>query len=84
MYLKISQYSQENTCVGVTVLQSPGHQLYQKETPIQMFSRGYCEVLKNNSFHRTSLVAVSETNRKSPAADDDKLITNNNLRCQAL
>ena len=42
---------------------------------IAKFSSEYYE---EQLSYRTSLVAVSETNRKSP--NDDKLITNSNLR----
>ena len=42
--LKISQISQENTCAGVSF------QLYQKETPAQVFSREICEIFKNTYF----------------------------------
>ena len=43
-----------------------------------MFSGEYCEILRNSFFYKTSLVAVSETGRKSP--DDNKLMANSNLR----
>ena len=59
-------------------LQSSGLQLYCKETRIQVFSIEYSRILKNSFFNKTSLVAVSETGRKS--LDDNKLIMNNYLR----
>ena len=39
-FLIISQYSQENTCVGGTsfLIKIKGLQLYQKEAPTQVFS----------------------------------------------
>ena len=43
------------------VLQRSNLKLYQKETPIQVFCSEYCETL---------LLAVCETSRKSPAADN--------------
>ena len=39
--------------------QPEGLQLYQKETPTQVFSCEYCEILKNSFFYRTPLVAAS-------------------------
>ena len=45
-----------------------------KNTRIRVFSSKFCEM-----FYRTCPVAFSETSRKSPAADDNKLKTNNNL-----
>ena len=36
-----------------------GRKLYWKETLTQLFSCDYCEIFKNTSFHRTSLVAAS-------------------------
>ena len=59
-------------------LQSSGLQLYCKKTSIQVFSIEYCRILKNSFFNKTSLVAVSETGRKS--LDHNKLIMNNYLR----
>ena len=40
-------------------LQSEGLQLYQKETPAQMFFCEYCEIIWNNFFYRTPLLAVT-------------------------
>ena len=55
--LKISQNSQENTCVGVSFLinlHASGLQLYQKkETPTQVFSCEFSEIFKNPFFFRT-------------------------------
>ena len=39
LFLKISQYSQENTCFKAD--------LYQKETPTKVFCCEYCEIFKN-------------------------------------
>ena len=44
--LKILQISQENTCVGVFF----GLQLYQKETPRQVFFCEICEIIKSTYF----------------------------------
>ena len=35
-------------------------QLYQKQTPTQVFSSEYSEIFKDNFFHRTPMVAASE------------------------
>ena len=61
-------------------LQSSGLPLYQKKTPVQVFSSKYCKIIKNRFFYKTLLVAFSKIGRKSPATEDNKLITNNNLR----
>ena len=56
VFFKISQYSLENTCVGVSFnkIFRPAHLL--KKTPTQIFSRDF----KNCFFYRTPLVAASE------------------------
>ena len=51
--LKISQISQENTFVGVSLQQScrpEGLQLYYREAATQVFSCEYCKIFKNNFF----------------------------------
>ena len=48
MFLKISQVSQENTCVGVS------------NTGVFLWNWNSCEVFKNTFFYRTPLVAASE------------------------
>ena len=55
IFTNVLQYSQEITCIGVS-----GLQIYSKETPAQIFSCKYCEVLKNTIFHRTPAMAASE------------------------
>ena len=56
VFLKISQISLENTCVRVSFLiklkawRPECLQLYQKETPTQLFSCKICEIFKNNYF----------------------------------
>ena len=55
VFLKILQYSQENTCVGV-------EKFYLKETAAQVFSREYCEVFKNICFEEHVRKAASEKN----------------------
>ena len=51
-FLKISQTSQENTCVGVFFmkLQAFSLQVFQKETPTQVLSCEVCETFKNTYF----------------------------------
>ena len=56
---KISQ--QGNTCVGVSFSKScgaDGLQLYEKETPTQVFSCEYCEIFENSFFCRIPPVAA--------------------------
>ena len=50
VFLKISQISQENTCVGVLW----GLQLYQKETPTQMVSCEIYKIFRNTFLQNTS------------------------------
>ena len=47
MFLKNSQYSQENTCVGV-----PFNEIAGLKPPSQVFFCEYCKIYKNNFFHR--------------------------------
>ena len=58
MLLKISQNSEENTCVGVSILinlHTSALQLYQKkETSTQLFSCEFCEFLRTPFFQNTS------------------------------
>ena len=65
LFLIISQYSQENTCVGVSFLINclliKGLQLYSKETPAQVFSWEYCQIFKNNYFEEHLWTAASES-----------------------
>ena len=49
--LKISQYSQENTCVGVSL----------KRDSNTGASGGYYKIFKNSFFYRTPLVATSDS-----------------------
>ena len=56
VFLKISQNSQENTCVGIFNFiekESPAH------SPTQVFSCEYCEILKNTYFEEDMRTAVS-------------------------
>ena len=53
MFLRISQNSQGNTCSGVSFLvklKAGGLQLYEKNTPIQVWSCELCEIFKNTFF----------------------------------
>ena len=59
-------------------LQSPGLERYSKETPIHVLSGEYWGMFKNQ-LHWIPLVGLFETSRKSPVAEANKLITNNNL-----
>ena len=47
MFLKKLKNSLENTCVGVS--------FYRKETPTQVFSFEFLEILNNSFFYRTHL-----------------------------
>ena len=60
LFLKISQYSQENTCVGGG-RRRPGRRpaTLIKETPTEPFSCEYCEISQNSFFYRTPEVAAS-------------------------
>ena len=71
MFLKISQISQDNTCVGVSFEQScrpDDLQLYYKQTPTKVFSCEICGIFKNIYFeehlrttafkHRSSFLEV--------------------------
>ena len=55
--------------------------LFKRDSNTGVFSE-YCELFKKIFFYRTPLVAVPEIGRRSSAADNHKLITNNNLRCE--
>ena len=61
LFLKIfPKYCQENTCVGVFLNKVASLKVcifIEKETPTQLFSCKYCEILKNSSFleHLTTL-----------------------------
>ena len=55
VFLKTSQISQENICVGDFLIQlqafnREGLQLYYKETPTRVFSSEICKILKNIYF----------------------------------
>ena len=39
-----------------------GRQLYQKETPVQVFCREYCEIFKNTNFEELLSTAASVEN----------------------
>ena len=59
-FLKISQISQENTCVEVSFLiKLQDYNFIRKETHAQVVSFGYFEIVKNTFFHRPSTVAAS-------------------------
>ena len=63
LFLKISQYSQENTCVQVSSESrcgASGRQLYLKEIPTQVFFCEYCEIFKKAYFEENLRTAASE------------------------
>ena len=63
MYLKITQVSQENTCVGVFINKVAGQKdrnFNKKDTPTQVFSFEICEIFNNTFFYRTAPMAASE------------------------
>ena len=62
--LKISQNSQENTCVRVSFLIKACN-FIQKETLAQVFSCEFCKISKNTFSHKTSPVDASEINIKT-------------------
>ena len=55
MFLKISQNSQESTCVGVAWACN----FIKKETPTLVLSFEFCEIFKNTFFYRAHPVAAS-------------------------
>ena len=55
LFLKISQYSQENACVRVSFQSSSGPsdlQLFKKEFPLQVFFCEFCEIFKKAYFEK--------------------------------
>ena len=54
VFLKVSQYSQINTCAGVSF-----SQLYSKETPAQVLSCEYCDIFRNNYFEEHLRITAS-------------------------
>ena len=56
VFLKMLQYSQENTNAGVC---PAGLQLYYKETPTQVLPYEYCDIFKNSFFYISTSVAAS-------------------------
>ena len=77
-FSKFSQYSRKNTFVGFSFTKVA---VVRPATFLKTdFPSEYCVILKDSLFNRTSLRAVSEKDMMSPAADDNKLITKNNLR----
>ena len=57
--LKLSQKSQENTCVGVFFLiKLRACNFSKRETPTQVFPYEFYEIFKNAFFHRTPPVAA--------------------------
>ena len=63
LFLKISQNSQENTCVRASFFNKVASlrpaTLLKKETLEHVFSCKFCEIFKNTIFYRTPEVATS-------------------------
>ena len=59
----MSQYIQENICVGVLFL-IKSQAFTKKETPTQIFSAKYCEIFQNRLFYRTPLVTASDKDKQ--------------------
>ena len=61
VFFKISQISQEKTCIGVFLmkLQTWDRQLCQKETPTEVFSYEIWEFFKNTYFEEHPRTAAS-------------------------
>ena len=59
MFLKISQYSQESTCVGVYFNKTLKASNFQKETATKVFSCEYCKMSKNPYLDKHLRTAVS-------------------------
>ena len=61
VFLKISQNSLENC---KSLLSNDFFKIFfiKKDTLAQVFSCEFCKIFKNTFFHRTLLVAASETN----------------------
>ena len=69
LFLKISQYSQENTYVGVSFLiklQISGLLFYEKETTAQMFCCEYYEIFKSTYFEEHLRTATSKSLKSFP------------------
>ena len=56
--MRISQYLQENTCVGVFSQQRLQINALQKYTPTQVFSCGLCKVFNNTYFQEHMQMAA--------------------------
>ena len=65
LFLKISQFSQKNTCFSVSFIKLSASKavlnFIKKETLALVFSCEFCEISKNTFFYRTLLVAASES-----------------------
>ena len=68
LLLKISQYLQENTCVGVSFFKKVTGlrpcNFIKKETPTRVFSCKICEIFKNTYFEEHLRTAPSESTMK--------------------
>ena len=75
MFRKISQNSQENTCARVTCVRPEAYNFIKKETPVQIFSWGFCEISKNTFFTEHLRMTASEwwNNQRSLIWSTDNL-----------
>ena len=62
VFLKISQISQEDTCVGVSFQQSLLQILLKRHSDTGAFPCEICEIFKNTFFYRTPPLAASVKN----------------------
>ena len=59
VFLEILQNPQENTCARDSFTEPQACNFIKKESLAQVFSFEFCEIVKNNFFHRTPPVAAS-------------------------
>ena len=80
LFLKISRYSQENTCVGVSFL------ILKRDSDTGFFSCEYCEIFKNTYFEEHLRTAVTENILCSKLENNGviKLYFNSNFSCKCL
>ena len=78
MFLKISQYSKENTCATVSFLiKRQSCNFIKKETLAQLFSCEFCEVFKNTVFQEHLWTTASIVRNDRALVCNDKVITYN-------
>ena len=90
LFLKISRYSQENTCVGVSFLIKLQAlrpvTLLKRDSDTGFFSCEYCEIFKNTYFEEHLRTAVTENIPCSKLENNGviKLYFNSNFSCKCL